>query len=486
MTAEKIELTRRKVLASLGAIGAAGAGAGLGTSAYLNDTESFEENTITAGTLDLKVDWQQSYYGASESWEFVNAHPDHDEDGEQSIEVDDAVHRYSDDERNIVDHLTCGNLDHNYNFGEDQEHLVELGDVKPGDEGEITFSLHLCDNPGYVWLMADNFSQTGGVTTEPEEEELEGDEEDDGELAENTFVELWYDEDCDNQLDREGGEQGQELEVALVSDVSGSMDDSIDDLKTAAKSFLDELASPDEAAAVSFANGSTLDQELTTDYDAVKDAIDDYSASGSTDMDDGITTATDELLDGTNATDGANKVMIVLSDGEPSDEGDAEDAADDAKDEGIRIFTIALGDGADEEFMEGIASNPDDAYTAADSENLEEIYNQIASVVITGEQVILGVGDGEHDDPVTLAEAMDIIDRNEGMIPLDGDGDMPYGAGDTHEDRDCFEARSGHCIGMRWWVPTDVGNEIQGDTVEFDLGFYAEQCRHNDGARTNA
>jgi len=28
-------------------------------------------------------------------------------------------------------------------------------------------------------------------------------------------------------------------------------------------------------------------------------------------------------------------------------------------------------------------------------------------------------------------------------------------------------------------VPTDVGNEIQTDSVVFDIGFYAEQSRHN-------
>ena len=60
---KKMQLTRRRVLASLGATGLAAAGAGVGTSAYLNDTESFEGNQMTAGELDLKVDWQQQYWG---------------------------------------------------------------------------------------------------------------------------------------------------------------------------------------------------------------------------------------------------------------------------------------------------------------------------------------------------------------------------------------------------------------------------------------
>jgi hypothetical protein len=30
-------------------------------------------------------------------------------------------------------------------------------------------------------------------------------------------------------------------------------------------------------------------------------------------------------------------------------------------------------------------------------------------------------------------------------------------------------------------VPLNHGNEIQSDSAEFDIGFYTEQCRHNDG-----
>lgn len=56
MADEKFELTRRKALAGLGTIGAASAGAGLGTSAYFNDTESFEGNSLQAGELDIEVD----------------------------------------------------------------------------------------------------------------------------------------------------------------------------------------------------------------------------------------------------------------------------------------------------------------------------------------------------------------------------------------------------------------------------------------------
>ncbi|MDZ7746619.1 MAG: SipW-dependent-type signal peptide-containing protein [Halobacteriales archaeon] len=54
-------LSRRKMLAGLGTVGLASAGAGLGTSAFFSDEESFENNTLTAGSLDLLVQYEASY-----------------------------------------------------------------------------------------------------------------------------------------------------------------------------------------------------------------------------------------------------------------------------------------------------------------------------------------------------------------------------------------------------------------------------------------
>lgn len=55
MTDDRIPLTRRKLLGSLGVIGVASAGTGLGTSAFFTDEESFTSNTLTAGTLNMRV-----------------------------------------------------------------------------------------------------------------------------------------------------------------------------------------------------------------------------------------------------------------------------------------------------------------------------------------------------------------------------------------------------------------------------------------------
>ena len=37
-------------------------------------------------------------------------------------------------------------------------------------------------------------------------------------------------------------------------------------------------------------------------------------------------------------------------------------------------------------------------------------------------------------------------------------------------------------ISLAWSTGRYHSNQIQGDSVSFDLGFYTEQCRHNDGS----
>ncbi|OLZ41837.1 hypothetical protein A6E15_12965 [Natrinema saccharevitans] len=65
MTDKKFDLSRRKVLGSIGLIGAGSAVAGAGTMAYFSDTEESTGNTVSAGTLDLKVNGNDIQDGAS-------------------------------------------------------------------------------------------------------------------------------------------------------------------------------------------------------------------------------------------------------------------------------------------------------------------------------------------------------------------------------------------------------------------------------------
>jgi predicted ribosomally synthesized peptide with SipW-like signal peptide len=57
-------------------------------------------------------------------------------------------------------------------------------------------------------------------------------------------------------------------------------------------------------------------------------------------------------------------------------------------------------------------------------------------------------------------------------------GDIPAAAGGG-QGANCFSAAETHGVVFAWWLPVDHANEIQSDSATFDLGFYAEQCRHN-------
>ncbi|WP_256545035.1 SipW-dependent-type signal peptide-containing protein [Halobellus inordinatus] len=126
---ERFEISRRKALAALGTIGVASAGAGLGTSALFTDEESFENNNLVAGSLDLFVDYwtssNQGSYGSSVSSGQV--------DGERG-----ATYAY------------------------------ELSDVKPGDSGALAFCPKIVDNPAWLWLGSGGVVDYENGQTEPE------------------------------------------------------------------------------------------------------------------------------------------------------------------------------------------------------------------------------------------------------------------------------------------------------------------------------
>ncbi|MFC5278473.1 choice-of-anchor W domain-containing protein [Halorubrum rubrum] len=157
-------LSRRQMLGGLGMIGVASAGAGLGTTAYFSDEESFTDNTLTAGSLDLRVVYEASY----------------DSDGAVENTADSAM----------------GTQD-----GDPAGMFYELDDVKPGDSGHVEFCFEIVDNPSYVWACGDLSQQENGMT---EPESAVDDTPDLGELGESIVASLAYcDEDGEPLADGE-------------------------------------------------------------------------------------------------------------------------------------------------------------------------------------------------------------------------------------------------------------------------------------------
>ena len=189
--------------------------------------------------------------------------------------------------------------------------------------------------------------------------------------------------------------KGLEIPIELVEiiDRSSSMADGcpwwafwctggITDAKEAAKDFLEYLYFvKDRGAVVSFGDVSTLDQGLTNDKGALITAIEAIDAPywpiEETAMGDGIDTANQELI--TNGRPEAEWITILLSDGQSNRGQDPLDAAQDAADNNITIYTIGLGSNADETTLEQIATMTGGKYYFAPSgDDLDTIYSEIA------------------------------------------------------------------------------------------------------------
>jgi predicted ribosomally synthesized peptide with SipW-like signal peptide len=159
------DLSRRKLLGSISAVGATTVGAGLGTSAYFNDEEEFTNNSFTAGELDLKVDYRNLYWGP-------------------------ATGPYSSEGRPHVDSVeTPSDAD------DIEQPLVNLEDVKPGDKGCLEVGLELVDNPGFICISGSLEESENGMN-DPESEVDDTAKE--GELGEHIQATLFHDTNGDS------------------------------------------------------------------------------------------------------------------------------------------------------------------------------------------------------------------------------------------------------------------------------------------------
>ena len=681
MSNDDFQLSRRKALAALGTIGVASAGAGLGTSAYFSDQETFENNRLVAGELDLKMDWEEHYSDWSddegEGVDFTMEDPENPEDytrypagveedteGLQSLWVDNgdvpqfqdntAIEAFPDDDDDGIasyDDLVSGeagdaifpgndsNLEHPTvcdilaDVGDDDgglssdartrgtvdgqttnpgDPLINLQDVKPGDFGEVTFSLHLCDNDGYVWMNApggltlDENGVTEPEADDPDEDQVEGDgdpelkdgaDEEEGktvELADKIRTALWYDNDCDNVPEGDP----EPVDLIVIADTSNSLSDTgtpnqLQLLKDAADAFAEELPqgtltsgsrAGEEIVRVglmSFAGGEGLASpvNLLNQVAPVDDYLDGSgngiastflpdNSAGNTPMPGALDIArkilNDPSLPGVRGSDVDKKILLV-TDGAPNygidartddqtyevqydttpvtseaftqgalddiDDGqgglpgtgndpfEADDPFEDSSDEeryetwqlasegtdfgftaingdtsndddgmeilvaGIANEGVGLGDALDSYLENYIASTPDDFYDTNFGSDLTSTAQQIARDVATtsGEKYIFR---GR-----TLRDAIDLLTDNGGRgIPLDGDRTTAFDEfndGESDGNRECFDASATHCVGFSWWLPLNHGNEVQSDSASFDIGFYTEQCRHNDGSGMN-
>ena len=191
------------------------------------------------------------------------------------------------------------------------------------------------------------------------------------------------------------------VDTSLVIDRSGSMaflgtnpPQPLTDVKDAANSFVSELTKNDQSAVVSFSNTASnpVDMALTSDLTSAQNAINAITilseGSQNTNIGDGLLKGLNELISSNAKTD-SGKILVLLTDGVvnlPTKKGDkkypenyALQVAQNAKDKGVRIFTIGLGKDLNQTFLKQVASSPSDFYLAPTAKDLTSIYHEIGT-----------------------------------------------------------------------------------------------------------
>lgn len=164
------------------------------TGAFFSDTETSSGNTFTAGAIDLKVDSEQHYNNAKcvdNVWAL--------EDGAVAT-----VPQYP------VIGSDCGGT-----WGQTEgldivgEKFFDFGDIKPGDFGENTISLHVINNDAWVCAQVSNLTNDDNTQTEPEAS-VDANGLATGELQQAMVWKIWRDDGLDSN--------GTEIDGAVAGD----------------------------------------------------------------------------------------------------------------------------------------------------------------------------------------------------------------------------------------------------------------------------
>ncbi|MEF8799470.1 MAG: SipW-dependent-type signal peptide-containing protein [Halolamina sp.] len=534
-------LSRRKLLGAAGTIGGAAAIGGSTTMAFFSDEETFANNQLVAGELDLKVDWTEHYSDWSDdeaqdigtvSMEpdegltgFPSTAPDNqksvyvsdpdqfmantaieafpdvvdteepesitaeDYDGQQ-VQIDDAICEFPADLDGVLSHpfRTGANVEGGVTIGDEPnpqttaagDPLVNISDVKPGDFGEVTFSIHVCGNPAYLWLTGQLVDASENGYTEPEREDpdesldADGDGEDDRvELLDEMRAAIWYDTGADGSYgadleDKDSGEGDNVFGTGeTLLPVSGSL-----------RSVLTALENQMVA----------LDAEPVSSGGADPPPSDSTTASGTIELDESF----------------VNEVIVTGEDDRFSTQGGNPGRNWQCADYQERIESVENVVGSEVLNPETAPLQVGSTYSGCTNVTIDDLDSNTGTITLStsGPVLVVSVKGGPNgeqvyvfDEPVVLDEATFTTPGDYGIsnidvcCPADGDGGDGGGggggSGDPDGDRECFPGSTTAYIGFEWWLPVDHGNEVQTDSVAFDLGFYAEQCRHNDGSGMN-
>lgn len=177
----------KRIILSLCVIAAAAAVVVGATTAYFSDTETSTGNVFTAGGIDLKIDSTCHYDGMICAIDETGAYTWQTEVG--------GISTYP---QLIGEPCYCSWLEDDLGEGVESKKFFDFADIKPGDEGENTVSIHVYGNDAWGAFVIDNIVDQDNEIVEPEDRVdgiMDGaDGTEDGDLDSTLSVMVWLDD----------------------------------------------------------------------------------------------------------------------------------------------------------------------------------------------------------------------------------------------------------------------------------------------------
>jgi len=272
---------------------------------------------------------------------------------------------------------------------------------------------------------------------------------------------------------------------------SGTWEDKIGLAKQANNAFIDAVIDGGENNKVGLVGYSSQAQlskyhALSRNKTSLKNKVASWTARGSTCICCGINLGVDRINIESNESN--FRSLVVMSDGQANVEcsrqgtddasQDAIQAACDAAEQGIKVYSVGFGSDADIATLQEIASCGQGSFYYGDINDLIEIYEEIAQEIINAtytEQTIIG-------------DEINTILYPDSYIYVSYNKTIPYGIIITAEtpefgssrvgnftfpqDATQYEAKVISYSGAKWTSKADVYNNISGWQTFFDLSAY--------------
>jgi len=211
------------------------------------------------------------------------------------------------------------------------------------------------------------------------------------------------------------------VDVVLVVDTSGSIEDALESAISAARSFVAKLPEAARIGVVSFSDSSSIEHRLTLDRAAVLTSLESLEASGETALYDGVDTAL-SLFSG----DSQRNIVLLSDGGDTTSRATLSLVTSAASAEDTAIHSIALDTPeTDRDALRSLARSSGGTYSSAATADLADVYRDIASAL--SQQYLVSYtteagGGSEIEIGVSTSSGADVVSLD---IPSDAGGPPP-------------------------------------------------------------